>query len=128
MKAPIETLGDLCDILFTMGEEKGKIDALLKEKVADINAVELRVIDAMKAQKTTIARGQRATVGLGEREVVGLVDWDKFRLYVLRHKHLELLQRRVAKGAYDELVANGAKIPGVVVNKFPTLSVRKIQE
>ena len=120
------SLGNLCDTLYALGEQKGKINAQLKELDTEINTIEQRVMEAMQAQETTIARGKRATVSLGEREVPNVIDWPAFIQFIIRQKRPDLLQRRIAKGSYDEMVDSGKKVPGVVVQKFPTLRVNKV--
>ena len=68
-----------------------------------------------------------ATASLSTNVYPTLKDYDKLAAFIYRNRALDMLQRRVAKGNWqDRLEArNGRPIPGVETFEKVTLNLRK---
>lgn len=125
---PVLSLGDLADTLFTLREEKNRINALVSTIETRIKAAEADFLTEAEKAGTTIARGKLATVSVSETEKPIVVDWDAFYAFLIRRKAPHLLQRRIAEGAYAELRAslNNKDAPGVDVFKHKGIRITKL--
>lgn len=123
-----EKLGNLADQLYALREKKGSLQAQIRALEEEETALENRLLTAMEGQETDIVRGKLATISISTSVVPQVEDWDKINTYILRHKALHLLQRRLAAGAYREAVAanKGKPLPGVIEFEKTTLNVRKV--
>jgi hypothetical protein len=122
-----EAIGTLADRLYQLQQDKGRITAQVRELDREIAEVEEELFKEMDRQKTTVCRGQFATITLGENEVPQVEDWPRFHAFLLKHKLMGLLQRRVSVEAWrEEMERRKGGIPGVTSYTKRTLSVRKV--
>jgi hypothetical protein len=84
-----------------------------------------KMMDHMAHAGTATYKGNRGIVSLTEAEVPSVKDWNKFNKYVMKHKALDLLQRRVSVTAWRDRLEAGENIPGV--DKFVKYSLRVAQ-
>ena len=108
-------IGTEIDQLISMREEMRDLNRQAEEikRKFDEKSEELRL--HMEDQNMKKATGQLGTVSLSEVVVAHVQDWDKVYNYILRNKAFQLMQRRIADGAFRELVGlrKGKNIPGI---------------
>lgn len=79
----------------------------------------------MDEQETTMLAAGGLVCEAKFEDVPQIKDWGAFEKYILRHKRLELLQRRVSPVAWRALLEElGTAVPGVVPFSKRKLSVR----
>jgi hypothetical protein len=89
----------------------------LKHAKEEYEAVADRVFKLMDEQGTETIRNSRVglqvTISEDDKDVIE--DWTKFSAFVLRHKALHLLQRRISPVALREMVESlgGEPVPGL---------------
>ena len=101
-----------------------EVDALRSEYEIDSQAV----MEEMAGMKIDKATGSLGTVSLKETTVAHVLDWDKVYNFILRHKKFELMQRRIADGAYRELleIRQGKQVPGIEPFNKKGINLRKL--
>lgn len=121
-------LGNLADQLYTLREKKGALQAQIRALEEEETAMETTLLAGMEEQETEVVRGKKATISISKNVIPQVQDWEKIGTYILRHKALHLLQRRLATGAYREAVEQnkGKALPGCVEFEKVTLNVRKV--
>lgn len=117
------SLGKEINALVAKRAKIKKLDAQITLLKKDFAEGEKTVRQLLKASKTESARSSKATATLTKREVAKMDDYSKFAAYVYKHKALDLLQSRISITALRERNASGKKVPGVVVDTLPTLSL-----
>ena len=127
-------LGTLIDRLYKANEhvaeanrEKAKIEQEIRRRKARAAKIENEIFDRFKKDKIEGGEGRLAKARL--KKVVGpnMRDWSKVAAYVLKHKCVELFQRRISKEAWlEQLEArNGKPVPGIEMYEEVKLSVTK---
>lgn len=116
----IRALSDLDDKIAGLN---GQLRNLKMERDAIVEAIEKLMDD----QQTTMLAADGLVCEAKFDDVPQLSDWMAFERFVLRHKHLDLFQRRISAPAWRDAIArNGGKpIPGVTTYTARKLSVRK---
>lgn len=114
----IRALSELDDRLAKLN---GEIRTLKLERDAVVEQIEL----LMDEQGTTMLAADGLVCERKEDEVPQLTDWMALERYVLRHKLLDLFQRRISAPVWRELVASNGPVPGITPYKVRKLSVRK---
>lgn len=114
----IRALSELDDRLAKLN---GEIRTLKLERDAVVEQLEL----LMDEQGTTMLAADGLVCERKEDDVPQLVDWMALEQYVLRHKRLDLFQRRISAPVWRELVASGRPVPGIAPYTVRKLSVRK---
>jgi len=114
----IRALSELDDRLAKLN---GEIRTLKLERDAVVEQLEL----LMDEQGTTMLAADGLVCERKEDDVPQLTDWAALEQYVLRHKRLDLFQRRISAPAWRELVASGRPVPGITPYTVRKLSVRK---
>lgn len=111
-KQPL-TPGDMIARLREIREERRQIsdrDSELVEEWRNVEGMFLRYLDE---QGMTKASSDSGTASISE-EVVPMTDnWDEFIAYVQQEQAFHLIQRRVATGAYREMLQSGQEVPGL---------------
>lgn len=72
-----------------------------------------------------MAGGLRASAILADVANPAVKDWDEFGAYVQEHDAMYLLQRRVSSTALLQELTTAVKIPGVEMETFKKLNIRK---
>lgn len=120
------SLGLQIDALFKLREELRIRQAKVSEQEEKIRAAEVVLMETMTEQGVDKSTGKLATVSVSETITGNVVDWDVFGAYVIKHKYLHLLQRRVSDPAIRELFEKNRTVPGVEPFTKKRLNVRKL--
>lgn len=110
-KAP--TTGATIDQLWTVREEKRRLEGEIKEVEERLKEIELELMERMEHDGLEKATGSKASASITFSTVADVQDWDKFWPYIAKNKYWHLVQRRVSDPAYRELLEAGKKVPGV---------------
>jgi hypothetical protein len=132
--APTMTLGEACDKLWQLREDKRKADAESKRIEAEIKGdeekgivgLERTVIYLLDSQGTRKAEGRKASVSITESTVGNVEDWEALWPYIAKNKFWHLIQKRVSDPALRELWALKKVVPGVQPFTKRTVSVRSL--
>lgn len=110
-----KNLGQLGDTYFRKIEEISKANAKVKILEDEKHGIEAELMAKMDEESTDIVRGELATISKVESVVPQIEDYDKFMQWVLRHKALHMLERRVSAVAYREVRDSTKKaVPGLL--------------
>lgn len=101
------------------------VERELKALKDAIGAVESQIFEHMRSQGIDGFKGEHTNVAVVTQRVPKVTDWDAFNAYVLKHKALDMLHRRVSSTAYFDRVNNGESVPGVVPESFMKLQFSK---
>ena len=120
-----EDMGKCADLLFKLDvERKG-----LTKKAKDIEERQIKLrkwlIDRLPKSMSGLA-GKLARITIDTKEVTQVKDWENFYAYILKKKRPDLLQRRPAEAAIEELLENGEDVPGIEKFRFKAVSVKKL--
>ena len=133
-EANVETkTGKLIDDLVRLRDDRlrrSKVVDEIKEDEAQLTKV---VEQRLDHAGVTSMRGKRGVFTLTEIVVPHVSDWDKFYQFMRQEDALDLLQKRVAVGAFREYIGSGEavgvplRIPGVRADKInkPSLTAVK---
>jgi hypothetical protein len=125
--APPRKLSTLADRLGKLSEA---IEARRKAQAAADAAQEVEdglraaVLQAMLDAEIESTRGAGMTVSVRRSTVPQVQDWAALDAYIVKHKALDLLQRRVSATAWRERVDAGQEVPGVTAFTRVDLSTR----
>lgn len=119
------SIGLQIDALYKLREELRARQEKVKAQEDLIRTAEETLMATMKEQGVEKSTGKLATVSISETVTGNVTDWDAFGAYVIKHKYLHLLQRRVSDPAIRELFEKNRAIPGVEPFTKQRLNVRK---
>lgn len=121
-------IGELADDLFDIGEKIKKANAVVTDLETKKREIEDAMIGALEAQGIDSVRGKHATISITRSVKPQIADFEKLSAFVLRHKRLDLFERRISSKAFAELKAErkGKDIPGLSEFNAVKLSVRKV--
>lgn len=111
--AKTPTIGGLVDSMYTLREQKRKLEAEAAFVTEQINALEEQLLEALDAQDTTRGDGKLASVAISEAVVPTVKDWDALWTWILKSKNIQLLQNRVSAPAWRELCELNKAPPGI---------------
>lgn len=100
--------------LATLRAERDAVTAQLRDVEARIDTMQAEVLNSLLDSGVESIRTGNATVSVKRTTVPTVEDWPALDAYILKHKALDLLQRRVTVGAWRERVEAGKVVPGVV--------------
>lgn len=123
-----ETARDLLLALAAADDLVAQATGLLKARKEEYERVADRLFALMEEQGTETIRNSEVglQVSVGETETDTIEDYEEFARFVLRHKLLHLLQRRISSTAlreYEE--STGRRPPGLGKFKRKRLHVTK---
>jgi len=121
-----ETTGKLIDQLFKLRAKRRELDSQLKKTKEAFDSIELRLINKLDAEDTTLSRGKSASAGLSETEIPIIDNHDDFHNYIIQNNAVYLLQNRPSTAACSELVNSGEVIPGIRFITKRKISLRKL--
>lgn len=126
-----ETVEQMLSALAAADDRVATARGDLKQAESEYQAVEDRLFAYMDEQGTDSVRSKKAglTAAIQESEVYTFEDNDKFVQFVLRHKTLEVFQRRLSAPAIRDLIERrgGKPIPGIGTYTKRRLSVTKVK-
>lgn len=120
-------IGTLLDRLYRTKLKKEEMEERLRTIKAEYDSIEKQIFDAFGNADIDRAGGRLATASLSNVVYPSLKDYDAFAAFVYRNKALDLLQRRVAKGNWQNRLEarKGRPIPGVETFEQVKLNLRK---
>ena len=110
----LSTLESRVAALATLRAERDAIAASLKAADAAVEEAQTEVLNSLIDSGLESVRSGAATVSVKRTTVPTVTDWVALDAYILKHKSLDMLQRRIAVGAWRERVEQGKDVPGVV--------------
>lgn len=111
--AKTPTIGGLVDAMFLLREEKRTLEARANDLAAQIETLELQLIEVLDAQGTSRGDGKLASVTVSEAVVPTVKDWDALWAWIIKSKNTQLLQNRISPPAWRELCELNKAPPGV---------------
>lgn len=114
--------GELIKALAEVDDELAKANGHIRNLRMERDELVEEIQALMDEQGTSMLAAEGLVCERKEEEVPQLRDWSKFERWVLRHKRLDLLQRRVSAPAWREIQGG---VPGIEVFNVTKLSVRK---
>lgn len=120
--------GATADKLYKKAQDLAKANAKVKDLENEQREIQNELLAAMNDAGTGIIRGKFATVSISETTRASIADFEAFEKFVLRHKALQLFERRVSSTAYREMrdTLGGKEIPGLSEFTQQRLNVRKV--
>lgn len=125
MKFPKE-LGACADLLYKLKAERLAMAKVLEAKEKEEKALKEHIIATLPKSKASGVAGKVARVTVTTKEIPQVEDWPKFYAYVKRHNRFDLMQRRVAEKAVNDMLEEGEKVPGIKVFKTPVVGLNKV--
>lgn len=123
------TIGQLIDAEFRVRTKRLAIEAEAKKLKQKQDEIELMLMDALDAQKTRKGEGTLASASISESIEPVAEDWEQTDRFILRHKEIQLLQRRIKVERFRELLAERPKgIPGLGVFTKRKVNLRKLSK
>lgn len=126
-----ETVEQMLTALAAADNKCATIRGQLKEADAEYEAIADRVFAFLDNQGMDSVRSPKAglTASIREEDSYSFSDFEAFAKFVLRHKSLELLQRRLSGPAVRALIEQrgGKEIPGLAPYTKRRLSVTKVK-
>lgn len=120
-----KSMGVCADRLYALRakriEEAKKLDLMIAEE----SALKDHIIEHLPKSEQTGASGKVANVKVVTKEIPVVEDWDKFYAFVRKSKRTDLLQKRLAEGAIQEILDAGKKVDGIGTFNKVTLSLTK---
>jgi hypothetical protein len=119
-------LGQKIDKLFELREEKYKQKEKVSEIQKEFDQIQAEVISRMENEDLEKAAGDKATATLGTGFYPSVEDIEKFVRWITRNKKFEFIQKRVSKGAAQEMLDSTNKLPpGVKSYNEAKLNLRR---
>jgi hypothetical protein len=119
-------LGACADLLYTLRTERLKVEAeadALKKKETQLKDHLLAKLGADMAAEGVI--GELATVRVLSETIPIVQDWDALAEYIIKHKAVDMLQKRLSGPAVAARWEEGKAIPGVEKFNSKKLSITK---
>jgi len=120
-----ETIGEMTTELFTLKQEKAEHNSAVRALNVNIEVYEKKLLNAMREVGITTLSNDLCTVYIAKQVVPNVVNWDAFYEYVGKTNSFHLLERRLTRTAYREMVENGEEVPGVDPVSFDEVRTRK---
>jgi hypothetical protein len=119
------TAGQLIHALSSTDDKLAKLNGDIRTLKLERDAIVEQLEALMDEQGTTMLAADGLVCERKEDEVPQLSDWTALARFVLRHKRLDLFQRRISAPAWRELLADMKEVPGITPYTVRKLSVRK---
>lgn len=116
-EAPVEnsplTISDIMARMFEIRAARKAIEAQDSELVQEWETLEGQLLGKLEEQGSVRVASKLGTASISEQTLGLIEDWDTLEGYIKENDALHLYQRRLAVGAYRELLAAGVEVPGV---------------
>lgn len=124
--------GRLIDDLVLLRNDRLRRERVVDEIKEDERLLGKVVEERLNAAGVSSMRGKRGVFTLKEMRVPHVVDWGKFYQFMREEDAIDLLQKRVAVGAFKEYVddlVDGVerRVPGVRVDKITKSSLTAVK-
>lgn len=127
--AAVPTLGEMLAKKKTLHDRKDELNAELTAVNKDLDSVDHRIIDALKASEQSKATANGITVSLGTtwRASYAPEMWEGIVKWAVQNDMTYLVQRRLSDSKVMELVDRGIQLPdGLKVEGYANLSHRRV--
>lgn len=121
-----KTIGACADHLYQVRADRLARQKVVDDLQAEETALREHIIQTLPKSQASGVAGKLARVTVVTQAIPQVKDWTRFYQYVHKHKAFELLQRRLSKGAIEERLEGGAKLPGVELFNAVTVSLNKL--
>lgn len=118
-------VGQLIDAYYDLREQKRVHEAEIKILNDHMSSIEAAIVEKLDAEQVDQSRGHKATASISESIVPTVSDYDAFSKFVLRHKALHLLEKRVSAKSYREMLEERGEVPGLEPYTKRRLNVQK---
>ncbi len=118
-------MGARADLIYALRAKRQVAQKIVDEIEAEEKALKELIINELPKSESRGVTGKVANVKVIIKDVPQVDDWDKFYEYVRKTKRTDLLQRRPAETAINEILDSGKTVPGVKMFKAVTLSITK---
>jgi len=124
---PEETLGTLIDDLDRIRDAKRAVQKKLDAISAKESEYKERILAVAGEQGLSKATGSTATMSISRSISPVANDWEKVNRFVLRHKRLDLFQKRLSPVVYRDLLEEYPRgVPGLESREDVRINLRKI--
>lgn len=121
------TIGELIDAMYRVRQKRLEVQKKVDDLKAKQNQIEAMLMEALNSQKTRKGEGSLASASISTSINPVAKDWDKLNKWILRHKELELFQKRLSAPRYRELLEDYPRgIPGAESYEQHTINLRKL--
>jgi len=121
------TIGQLIDAMYRAREKKKAFQKQADAMSHKQREIEQMLFDALDQQNTRKGEGSLASASINTSIEPIARDWEKTDRFILRHKEIQLLQRRVHVGRFRELLEERPRgVPGLEPYEKKTISLRKL--
>lgn len=116
----------LLSALTAIDDRIDQANGVLRQLKAERDGIVEQIEQLMDEQGTTMLAAGGLVCETKLEDVPQIANWDELERFVLRHKRLDLFQRRLSPAVWKELLESrdGAAVPGVKVYQKRKLSVR----
>jgi hypothetical protein len=121
-----KALGTCVDKLYSLRQQRLAKQKEVDKLEAEEKALKEHIINTLPKSESTGIAGKLARATIVKKEIPQVHDWDRFYKFVLKTKHFDLLQRRLADTAVKERWDAGEEIPGVEAFQAVTVSLNKV--
>lgn len=121
----MKTSGQLIKRLAELDAEIDIQQEALNVKKREYEEIKDEILLKMKAEETTVLQAHGITIRLNTSLVPQIKDWDSLEKFILRHKRLDLFQRRISVTTYRELIEERKEVPGIEPFEKFSLSVTR---
>lgn len=118
-------MGELATKLFDLKSKKAELNKEVSLLNPQIEEVEKELLNKMREEKLLKLSNDLGTIYISPQVVPDVVNWDMFYEYVGRTNSFHLLERRLTKTAFREMIENGETVPGVDPVRFDEVRTRK---
>jgi hypothetical protein len=117
-------MGNAATELFKLKAEKAAHNKAVKELNVRIDETEKVLLGKMREEGLLKLSNDLGMVYISPQVVPNVVNWDMFYEHIRKTNSFHLLERRLTKTAYREMVENGESVPGVDPSTFDEVRTR----
>jgi hypothetical protein len=119
-------MGACADLLHGIREQRLAADKVAAKLKAREDELVEHIIQNLSKKDESGAAGKTHRVQIVPRMVPQVKNWADFYAYIIEHARCDLLQRRVAEKAVEEIWESDGAVPGVEAFRLLKLSLTKI--
>lgn len=128
MAITLKSIETRVEKLALMRAQASELEGELAQVKNAIKEASEELVSAMKEAGTTTIKTEIASVTVSTSQVPQVEDWAEFDAWVLKHKALDMFQRRISVSAWRERTDAGVNVPGVQVFPKDVLTFRTTKE
>ena len=120
-----KSLGGCADRIYALRQQRLAAQKVVETIETEEKALKEHIINTLPKSEARGVSGKVANVKVVTKDVPQVEDWEAFYAFVRKSKRTDLLQRRPAEGAINEILNSGKTVPGVKISKAVSLSITK---